>query len=108
MKGLRRIGRRLLALWPILLALLLLTPLGAYSSGELVLKEYISKDVVQVGEMVTFGQGEPPVAGMVVRWNFGDGSAEVTGWPVTHAYTKAGTYTITAVVTYPSTGTTVQ
>ena len=108
MKGPRRIGLRLLALAPILLALVLLAPLGAQASGELVIKEYISKDVVQVGEMVTFGQGEPPVAGMVVRWNFGDGSPEVTGWPVTHTYTKAGNYTITAVVTYPTTGTTTQ
>ena len=82
MKGPRRIGLRLLALAPILLALVLLAPLGAQASGELVIKEYISKDVVQVGETVTFGQGEPPVSGMVVRWNFGDGSPEVTGWPV--------------------------
>ncbi len=109
MNGPRRIGRRLLlALWPILLTLALILPLGVGASGELVIKEYISKDVVQVGEVVTFGYGEPPVAGMIVRWNFGDGSPEQTGWPVTHTYTKAGTYTITAVVTYPSTGTTAQ
>jgi len=104
----RRMGRWLLALGVGLIALLLLAPLQVYSSGIVVLQENISKDLVQVGEEVTFGTNPLPEAGMTVRWNFGDGSPEVTGWPVTHAYNKAGNYTITALVTYPSTGTTVQ
>jgi PKD repeat protein len=108
MKGQRRIGRWHLALWPVLVALILLAPLRVYSSGEVDLKKYISKDVAQVGEMVTFGVGDLPEAGMTVRWNFGDGSPELAGWPVTHAYTKAGNYTVSAAVTYPTTGTTAQ
>jgi PKD repeat protein len=108
MRGQRRMGRWLLVLGPLLSALLLLAPLQVYSSGIVVLQENISKDVVQVGEMVTFGTNPLPEAGMTVQWNFGDGSPEVTGWPVTHAYSKAGNYTITALVTYPSTGTTAQ
>jgi PKD repeat protein len=108
MRGQCRMGRWLMILGPILIALLLLAPLQVHASGIVVLQENISKDLVQVGEMVTFGTNPLPEAGMTVRWNFGDGSPEVTGWPVTHAYTKAGNYTVTALVTYPSTGTTVQ
>jgi len=100
-------GRWLLALGPVLAILLLLLPWPAASSGEVNLQSNISKSDVQVGEEVVFGTGQLPEPGTTVRWDFGDGSPEVTGWPVTHAYTQAGRYTVNARVTYPSTGTTV-
>ncbi len=34
-----------------------------------------------------------------IAWSFGDGSAAATGSPVTHAYSAAGTYTVTATAT---------
>lgn len=109
MQGLQqRRVRGLLILGPVLVALLLLAPVPVRASGIVALQDNISKDQVQVGEVVTFGTNPLPEAGMTVRWDFGDGSPEVTGWPVTHAYTKAGIYTVTALVTYPSTGTTSQ
>lgn len=101
------LGRCLLALPLLLIVLTLLLPLQAYSGGEVNLREYISKEEVWVGETVTFGEGELPLTDVTVRWNFGDGSPEVTGWPVTHVYEKAGEYQVTAVITYRATGTVV-
>jgi PKD repeat protein len=102
MKGRNWVGRRLRIILPILMALTILLPLRVYSGGEVVLEQYISKLVVFVGETVTFGTEPIPVPGAVVTWDFGDGSPEVTGWPVTHIYEEAGEYDIRARVVYPS------
>lgn len=102
MRDRMRIGRWLWGVLPIVVLLAVLSPLSVFSGGEVDLKQYISKEVVFVGETVTFGVGAIPVEGATVRWNFGDGSPEVDGWPVTHIYEKAGEYDITAVITYPS------
>lgn len=98
------IGRCLLALLPLLLVLPLFPPQAAYCGGEVNLREYVSKEEAWVGETVTFGEGDLPLTDVTVRWNFGDGSPEVTGWPVTHVYQKAGDYQVTAVITYQATG----
>lgn len=95
-------SRGLLALLAISISLALLLPLKAFSGGEVDLKQYVSKDVVFVGETVTFGIGNIPIPGITVRWDFGDGSPEATGWPVTHTYEAPGEYRITANVTYSS------
>lgn len=103
MKGRTRIGRWT-ALWlPVLIVVTLLFPLNAYSSGEVDLRLYVSEEVVFVGETVTFGIQPLPAefSGAVVRWDFGDGSGEVTGWPVTHVYTEAGFYEVQAEISLP-------
>ena len=40
----------------------------------------------------------PHTAGNTYSWNFGDGSAAVTGQQATHTYTQAGTYTVTLTI----------
>jgi PKD repeat protein len=90
-----------MTLLPILIALTLL-PLNVFSGGEVDLKQYVSKDVVFVGETVTFGIGNIPIPGITVKWDFGDGSPEVSGWPVTHTYDLPGEFQVTASVTYTS------
>ena len=58
---------------------------------------------VGVNEDVEFdGSASEPVGDATIdeyEWGFGDGSANVTGNPVTHSYDEAGTYTVTLTVT---------
>ncbi len=106
MRGPKRISRCLTALLLVLVVLILLPPWRAFSSGEVLLKDYVSKETVFVGEEVTFGTKPLPADLNVaeVRWDFGDGS-EAVGWPVVHAYQDAGEYLVTAMLTF-DTGTT--
>ncbi len=50
----------------------------------------------QTGQPVVFTIA---VTGGTVSWNFGDGSPELTGQTVSHAYTTPGTYNVTVTVT---------
>jgi len=99
MKSRSRTRRWLVALLPLLLTLALMFPFQVYSSGEVELK--VSKEVVQVGEAVTF-EAILPVSGIVVEWDFGDDSPKTTGPLVSHTYETAGEFTATMKATYPS------
>ncbi len=96
------IGWRRVVFFPLVLLLSSLFPLMAYSGGEVVLEQYVSKLVVYVGEEVTFGTSPLPasLAGVTVRWDFGD-DTQATGWPVVHVYEEAGEYDVRAQITYP-------
>ena len=53
------------------------------------------------GSSVTFTSTSQTTSGHTitsVSWNFGDGTASVSGSPVTHTFTAAGTYTVTLTV----------
>ncbi len=104
MKGNPTAARRL-GILAVLLAAAFLLPLRTYSGGEIDLRQCISKlDGIAVGETVTFGTCALPVPGVVVRWDFGDGSPQEEGWPVVHAYQAPGLYTVSAVATYRTGG----
>lgn len=104
MRGNPTAARRL-GIVAVLLAAAFLLPLRTYSGGEIDLRQCISKlDGIAVGETVTFGTCTLPVPGVVVRWDFGDGSPQEEGWPVVHAYQAPGIYTVSAVATYRTGG----
>jgi N-acetylneuraminic acid mutarotase/PKD repeat protein len=51
-----------------------------------------SPNPAEPGQTVSFSAGG--AAGQTITWDFGDGSARVTGATATHAYGTAGTYTV--------------
>ena len=89
------IKRRLSAVLILVLALATLLPSHSGASGGGVdLGKSTSKNTSSPGEKVTFGLGSRP-SPCPILWDFGDGTTG-EGWPVTHTYSKPGTYTVRA------------
>ncbi len=94
------IGRPFLILLLALLVLALLPPWPVHSGEEIDLADYVSADTAFVGDEIVFGTKPLPVAGAEVHWSFGDQS-EAVGWPVTHTYSLAGYYQVSALLISP-------
>jgi PKD repeat protein len=54
---------------------------------------------VDIGQSVNFTANASGTAPLTETWDFGDGSASLTGSPVMHSYAGANTYTVTLTVT---------
>jgi len=78
------------------------TTVGVSDPDNLVPISYFTytPEIPAIGELVTFGASPYDPDGSITRyeWNFGDGST-ASGGIVTHAYSLAGDYNVTLVVT---------
>jgi PKD repeat protein len=101
MKKCSWIGRWFLVLMLALMVLALVPPWKASSGEEIDLENYVSTDTAFVGDEITFGTKPIPIADAEVHWNFGD-NTEAVGWPVTHTYSLAGYYQVSALFVTPS------
>lgn len=62
-----------------------------------------SSNPIVAGKLFTFDNGISG-PGLIITWNFGDGSPAMNGNPATHTFTAAGNYTITVTALQPGTG----
>jgi gliding motility-associated-like protein len=60
---------------------------------------FTASDTVGCPPLPTVFTATNPGGLVLFQWDFGDGSAPVTGNPVSHTYTAAGNYTVTLIVT---------
>jgi PKD domain len=69
---------------------------AGYDAGHVLLRSVTFPPSTFAGEPTAFSASASDVWGAQVTWEFGD-KATGTGSPVSHAYAKAGTYTVTVI-----------